>query len=471
MRNAVVAALLSSTAILSAVAAAQQSQSDPSSQPQSQVEAGTECDRLAGLMEQGRTAGTGPTADQIREWRQSNNVQACRDVLQRVAQQPNATSSPDQNQRASGEPADATPPIQQAQSAGPSPSQNAPQPDSSRIVVQQPAPAVRVEQAAPQVVVQQQRPNVTVRQPQPEIIVRQPPPTITVQQPQPEIIVRMPDPDVNVSVAQPQVSVNMPQPQVQVVQPQQQPQVQIQPAQPNVQVQASGQSPQPDVQVERQQPNVRFERTGEPNIIYQQAEGSPQIRYEQAGRTSPDQSPQQREPGGAVNQQADASSPENRSTDRQSAQAQLNSAGQPGYGVAPGEQPQQGSAASGQGAVAPPTVEPETTGAVPPPTQTVQVSRIEDLALYNARNEKMGDVDAVVQGPDSKHYLVVSHGGFLGLGERRVALLLDQVALRGDRLIADELTDEQVKALPEYQQTRDLQELGGDAPVPLRVAE
>ncbi|MGF9762221.1 DUF4142 domain-containing protein [Microvirga sp. 0TCS3.31] len=287
--------------------------------------------------------------------------------------------------------------------------------DPSRIVVQQPAPTVRVDQASPQVTVQQPQPNVTVRQPQPEILVRQPQPTVTVDIPQPEIIVRMPQPDVNVAMAQPQVQVNQPQPQVQVVQPQQQPEVQVQPAQPQVQVQQTQGQPQVQVQAADNQPNVRYERA-EPRVVVNQPQGQPNVRIEQQGE----------------GQQAN---------------------------------PQQQTAARPADA----TTAPETTGALPG-AQALTVSRVDDMNLYNTQGNELGDVERVVQGPDGKQYVVIGAGGFLGIGEKHVAIPLERVALRGDRLVTQDFTEDQIRALPSFDRNdRSFRQLEGNQPVQVSV--
>jgi predicted outer membrane protein len=286
--------------------------------------------------------------------------------------------------------------------------------DPSRIVVQQPAPTVRVDQASPQVTVQQPQPNVTVRQPQPEILVRQPQPTVTVDIPQPEIIVRMPQPDVNVAMAQPQVQVNQPQPQVQVVQPQQQPEVQVQPAQPQVQVQQAQGQPQVQVQGADNQPNVRYERA-EPRVVVNQPQGQPNVRMEQQGE----------------GQQANAQQ-----------QAQQQTAARPAD-----------------------TTAPQATGALPG-AQALTVSRVNDMNLYNTQGNELGDVERVVQGPDGKQYVVIGAGGFLGMGEKHVAIPADRMALRGDRLIIQGLTEDQIRALPSFDRNdRSFRQLEGNQPV------
>ena len=203
----------------------------------------------------------------------------------------------------------------------------------------------------------------------------------------------------------------MPQPQVQVVPPQQ--------------AQA-----QPNVQVDGQQPNVRIERTGEPKLIYQQAEGQPQVRFEAMNGQGQTDAAVRTQSGGTANAttapQSVQAAPQ--ALTPQAAQAQLNGGPSP----------------------AQPGTEPQLTGALPSVTQTIDVAKLEDMALYNGAGEKMGDIDEVVIGPGNTFYLVVAHGGFLGLGEKKVAMPIDQVAMRGDRLVAEGLTDEQIKALPAY---------------------
>ncbi|MGO4573293.1 DUF4142 domain-containing protein [Microvirga sp. 2TAF3] len=265
----------------------------------------------------------------------------------------------------------------------------------SRIVVQQPAPTVRVDQASPQVMVQQPQPQVTVNQAQPEITVRQPQPTVTVDIPQPEITVRMPQPDVNVAMAQPQVQVRQPQPQVQIQQPQQQPQVQVERAQPKVEVQQQANA-EPKVQMQQAQgqPTVHYERA-EPRVVVNQPQGQPQVRIERMGE----------------GEQAAAT---------------------------PQQQQQQAAVSS-----------PQATGALPS-GQAIAVSRVTDMNLYNARGNELGDIERVVQGSDGKQYIVIGAGGFLGIGERKVAIPTERVAMQGDRLVIQGVTEDQIRSMQPF---------------------
>lgn len=107
----------------------------------------------------------------------------------------------------------------------------------------------------------------------------------------------------------------------------------------------------------------------------------------------------------------------------------------------PGGQPTYGALEAGQ---------PGATGAVPATAgpQQVAVSRLKELKLYTVQGQSLGEVERVVQGPNGPIHLVVAHGGFLGVGEREVLVPADRVALREDRLVAQTLSDDELRALP-----------------------
>lgn len=275
----------------------------------------------------------------------------------------------------------------------------------------QPGGAASSDNREGRIVVQQHQPRITVHQQPPEIIVRQAAPTITVQQPQPEIIVRMPEPDVDVAMPRPKVDIN--RPQVAVQPPRQQAQVEVQP--------------------QDRKPNVRVEKVGQPRLVYQQAPGKPQIRYE--GVSS----------GGHAQPQAQTGStaPERGATDeeRRRARARLG-VGQPN--AQPGE---------GQDAA----------------TQRLPVDAVEDLAVYNMRGEKLGDVEEVVADAQNRRRIVIGHGGFLGIGEDEVAFPVERFGYRGDRLVIRGVTDDDIEQMAEYRDTpTDYRELAENDSVELR---
>jgi hypothetical protein len=208
---------------------------------------------------------------------------------------------------------------------------------------------------------------------------------------------------------------------------------------------------QTSVQVERQEPNVRIERTGEPQIVVRQAEGQPLIRFEPTGGAAAGTPP-----APLAGAPAPASDPRH-------ALAQITNP-QTGYGT---HTPPVTAVVPSPAAPAP---GPQTTGALPPADmQAVPVSRLEDMTLYNAREEKLGEVEAVVSGAGGRTFLIVSHGGFLGLGEKQVAVPLDQLALRGERLVAVGLSDDEIRGLPAYERSAGFREVEDSQSAPIRT--
>jgi sporulation protein YlmC with PRC-barrel domain len=72
------------------------------------------------------------------------------------------------------------------------------------------------------------------------------------------------------------------------------------------------------------------------------------------------------------------------------------------------------------------------------------------MDILNAAGQRLGDVEHILRGQDNRVYVVVSHGGFLGLGEKRVALPLDRTALHDGKLVVQGLTVDQIRAMPAF---------------------
>jgi hypothetical protein len=259
-----------------------------------------------------------------------------------------------------------------------------------------------------------------------------PPPLITVQQPQPEIIVRMPKPDVNVSTVQPKVQVVMPQPRIEVMPPQQ--------------AQA-----EPDIRLDGR-PQVRVERTGEPKVVYQQAEGQPQVRFEPMdGQAQANAAPQP----GTIPLQAHASG-----------STQPHQAGAAGRldSVPP-------SPTGASLSLAAPRGGPQQTGALPARTLPIDAARLSQMPVYGEGGDRIGDVKRVVAGPGDRLFLVISFGGFLGLGERQGLLPVDDVAVRGNQLVAENLTEDQAERLPDFTQGPDYRDVQAGRTAPVRTLD
>ena len=72
--------------------------------------------------------------------------------------------------------------------------------------------------------------------------------------------------------------------------------------------------------------------------------------------------------------------------------------------------------------------------------------------VYNAKNEKVGDVDDLIIAPDSaSSYAIIGVGGFLGLGERQVAVPVNHFKHSEGRIVLPEATKDALQAMPSFQ--------------------
>jgi sporulation protein YlmC with PRC-barrel domain len=72
--------------------------------------------------------------------------------------------------------------------------------------------------------------------------------------------------------------------------------------------------------------------------------------------------------------------------------------------------------------------------------------------VYNSAGESVGEIDDLVISKSNKATAaVVGVGGFLGMGERKAAIPLDQMSMQGDRVVAANLTKDEVKRMGEFQ--------------------
>jgi predicted outer membrane protein/sporulation protein YlmC with PRC-barrel domain len=310
---------------------------------------------------------------------------------------------------------------------------------ASQIVVQQEAPTIQVEQASPVVSVQQPQPQVTVHQQRPQITVKQPQPTVTIDIPQPEITVRMPRPDVNVAMAQPQVEVNQPKPQVRIETPPQQPQVQVNGSQPQVQVTRATGQPQVEVQRSDAQPEIRYERE-QPRVVVSQPQGQPKVRYEtaqagsdQAGGQAKGQTTSQATDQTAQPSQQSAGGSTSAAQANQAAAQQATDASALRDRINAGDTEATGSVASGASK-----------------TRTLSVSALENMNVYNAKGDELGDIDRVIVDGQGKKYLVIGNGGFWGIGRDRVAFPLDRFWAGADRVVIRGVTEQDIENMDNY---------------------
>lgn len=86
-------------------------------------------------------------------------------------------------------------------------------------------------------------------------------------------------------------------------------------------------------------------------------------------------------------------------------------------------------------------------------TAAVDAQKLIGQDIENASGETVGEVESVViDGAGNVKYVIAGVGGFLGLGEKHVALLWDELTIseNGEKVMAN-VTKEQLEALPEHQ--------------------
>jgi sporulation protein YlmC with PRC-barrel domain len=101
---------------------------------------------------------------------------------------------------------------------------------------------------------------------------------------------------------------------------------------------------------------------------------------------------------------------------------------------------------------APISVVPHTAAAATAEAAAVDSQKLIGQNIVNASGETVGEVESVViDGAGNVKYIIAGVGGFLGLGEKHVALLWDELTIteNGDKVMAN-VTKEQLQALPEH---------------------
>ena len=79
-----------------------------------------------------------------------------------------------------------------------------------------------------------------------------------------------------------------------------------------------------------------------------------------------------------------------------------------------------------------------------------RASKIIGGTVVNDANETVGKVDDIIVGADKMPYLVLSVGGFLGVGNKLVVLPYEALNTAGNKLVMPGATKEALKALPEF---------------------
>jgi sporulation protein YlmC with PRC-barrel domain len=80
----------------------------------------------------------------------------------------------------------------------------------------------------------------------------------------------------------------------------------------------------------------------------------------------------------------------------------------------------------------------------------ISVGELEDMRIFGANGEEIGEIDDVLgDAAGQPSAVTLEVGGFLGMGEREVVIGLDEIEVDGLRLTLNR-TREQIEALPEW---------------------
>ncbi len=397
---------------------------------------------------------------------------------------------------------------------------------SGEIVVAMPEAKVGIRQGSPQVDVQSAQPEVNVRQAAPEVLVRQPKqqiavdmpqPTITITQQAPEIIVTMPAPGVDVRNSQPTVRFSMPEPEVTVNQPD--PKIafdldaeMLESAEAedlrarieageadspvrtrtereggdgqnvtfesaNAVVNATMTDEQPRISIEQAEPTVRWEATepeisfnmgGDPEIHLEQV-GEPKVTFEQASAQPADQASEDEGQRQAAAEQdgerrlvAEAPVVE----DARNAEGGMQMEAGETSAVTDAEQAVEaaGNEASAEFKEALDIDEGYEVGDMA--TEIFLVSDLEGRDVVNMQGEELGEVGRIVSN-GGQTYVVVEHGGFLGIGDEEYAVPVERVLISGEQVILEGLSEAELEAMPEYDRNAE-EALGADQQIEMR---
>jgi len=79
-----------------------------------------------------------------------------------------------------------------------------------------------------------------------------------------------------------------------------------------------------------------------------------------------------------------------------------------------------------------------------------RASKVIGASIVNDANETVGKIDDVILGDDRTSYVILSVGGFLGVGNKLVALPYEAIRKTDEKLIMPGATKDALKALPEF---------------------
>jgi putative membrane protein len=95
--------------------------------------------------------------------------------------------------------------------------------------------------------------------------------------------------------------------------------------------------------------------------------------------------------------------------------------------------------------------QPAQPGATPQPQQAVSMEKLLGSPVVNTKGDKVGKIEDVVLDQTGRYFAVLSVGGFLGIGDKDVAMPLNDLQLgEEEAYLMSAATEDQLKQMPEY---------------------
>lgn len=222
-----------------------------------------------------------------------------------------------------------------------------------------------------------------------QVQVKQPPAQVEVQKQQPEIIVKQ---------AQPEIIVKQPEPKVVVKQP------------------------EPEVTIQQGEPEVTVKDSGEPEVVVKQEDGA-DVTVESKDQAS-----------------ADGSSVPERDADIAGAEPKMDDAlvaqtGEQQQEMQQSDEPMEGDAEK----------------AAPGGKTALSEEKLVGKKVQTIDGEDLGEIEKAVMSGGNVDAVLIDVGGFLGIGEKRVAIPADELSMQGEDFTVG-MTKDEVEQLPEYQE-------------------
>jgi sporulation protein YlmC with PRC-barrel domain len=85
----------------------------------------------------------------------------------------------------------------------------------------------------------------------------------------------------------------------------------------------------------------------------------------------------------------------------------------------------------------------------------VRVSKVVGASVYNDQNQSIGSIDDVLMRDDNhkNDMVVLSVGGFLGMGSKLVSVPFDQLKIENDKVVMPGATKASLEGMPDYHYT------------------